>query len=462
MLRPANEPMDLSPLSALAPQLATTVASVASDVALVVDADGVIRNVAFGNGHALAQAEQWVGRSWADTVTTATRRKVEQLLREALDAGLARRREVNLPAVDGGDIPIAYSAIRLGARGPVLAVGRDLRAIAAIQQQFIDVQGEMERDYWKRRRTEARYRTLFEVATDSVFVVDAESLTIVDANAAAARLYDLAPDQLAGKRLTVGLDRASRAAVEDLLVAARSSARPAELRARLAGRRAWTRISATPFRSDGVMLLLVRAAAVDDGDGVQQLTALVERTPDGLILCDGGGHVRAANPAFVAMVGSTSDDDLRGQSLSQWLVPDSGSVVQLLAQVRAHGVLRAVGAGLTAPGGQVQPVELSAMLLTEGEQEGIGLIVRTAQPARSAALTAGLAGALTHLSSQLGLTALPALMQQVNQLAEQHFLQAALQRADGDAAAAARLLGLTEPDFAARRREQQGHGPEQR
>ena len=35
-----------------------------------------------------------------------------------------------------GDIPVAYTALRLGKGGPVLAVGRDLRAIAAIQQRF--------------------------------------------------------------------------------------------------------------------------------------------------------------------------------------------------------------------------------------------------------------------------------------------------------------------------------------
>ena len=62
----------------------------------------------------------------------------------------------------------------LGRDGPVLAVGRDLRAVSAIQQRFIDAQQAMERDYWRQRQAEARYRMLFQVATDGVLVVDAE------------------------------------------------------------------------------------------------------------------------------------------------------------------------------------------------------------------------------------------------------------------------------------------------
>ena len=67
-------------------------------------------------------------------------------------------------------MPVAYTAIRLGEHGPVLAVGRDMRAIAAIQERFIETQQDMERGYWNARQAESRYRLLFQVATDAVMV----------------------------------------------------------------------------------------------------------------------------------------------------------------------------------------------------------------------------------------------------------------------------------------------------
>ena len=167
-----SEAPDLGALSELAPELAQTFVSIASDIALVIDAGGVIRSVATGSAP-IAPATEWIGRPWAETVTGDTRTKIEQLLSEAQTSGVTRRREVNHPSDSGTDIPVAYAAIRLGRDGPVLAVGRDLRAVSAIQQRFIDAQQEMEREYWQQRQSETRYRMLFQVANDAVLVVDA-------------------------------------------------------------------------------------------------------------------------------------------------------------------------------------------------------------------------------------------------------------------------------------------------
>jgi len=453
-LQDRREAHDASPLSALAPQLASTIASVTHDVALVIGADGVIHSVACGHGAGLAAADGWEGRPWADTVVGTSRRKIELLLQEALEVGLARRREVNLAAGSVDDIPIAFSAVRLGSRGPVLAVGRDLREVATMQQRFVAAQDELERDRWRQRQSETRYRTLFEVATDAVFVVDAVTLGIVDANAAAVRLYDLAPDQMAGKRVTIGLDRAARAAVEEMLGAASATGRAREMRVRLAGRRVTTRLSATPFRSDGALLLLVRATAIDptdEGDeAATQFVALVERTPDGIVVCDAQGRVRIANAAFARLAGADPNDDLRGEPLAQWLQPSYGNVNYLLAQVRRHGIVRAARATLSGRPPGSDAVEVAAMLLPDEDDLAIGLVLRQVDAAHPAVLTEHLAAALAHVSAQLGLAPLPTLMQELAQLAEGHLLLSALERSGGVHAAAADLLEISADDFDAR------------
>ncbi|MGA2552960.1 MAG: PAS domain-containing protein, partial [Burkholderiaceae bacterium] len=158
-------PVDLSHLSPHAPELAAAFASIASDLALVIDANGTIVSVSALRSPLGGSTSDWIGKKWVDTVTQETRRKVEMLLEEVRRTGVSQRREVNHPSASGDDIPIAYAAIQLGDAGPVLVAGRDLRAIAAIQQRFVQSQQEMERDYWLRRREETRYRLLFQVAT---------------------------------------------------------------------------------------------------------------------------------------------------------------------------------------------------------------------------------------------------------------------------------------------------------
>jgi len=449
---------DLSALSGLAPELAATLASIAGDIALVIDAQGVIRNVAVGQAALAPSADAWVGQSWADTVTGDTRRKIEMLLQEVSDRGVSQRREVNHPGSTGPDIPVAYAAIRLGAAGPVLAVGRDLRAIVAIQQRFVESQQEMERDYWKRRQADARYRQLFQVATDAVLVVDALAMTIIEANHAAAQLFGLSAEQLTGRHATVALEPHSRAAVDELLVTARATGRAAEIRARLDGGAGLIDVSAAPFRSDDALLLLVRARAVEaqpaSSDAGARLADFVERTPDAVVITDSSGRVSIANPAFLALCEAESEAQCVGRSLGDWLNRAGRDLASILAEVRRHGIAPRVAASFMGEHGHAVDVDISAALLTEGDQECLGFTIRRVAPRAAAGLPLAdaLGAALEELSAQVGRVDLPALMREATRLTERHLITTALAETRQDLRAAAELLGIAPDSLALRMR----------
>lgn len=461
--------MDLGALAGLAPELANTFASLASDIALVIDANGVIRNAALSDAAVGRRAEQWVGNAFVDTVTDDTRAKIESLLHEVQTTGVSRRREVNLPGAGDTHIPVVFAAIRLGSDGPVLAVGRDMRAIAAIQQRFLDAQQALERDYWKQRQAESRYRQLFQVATDAVLVVDAATLVVIEANRAAAELFGRASGQLAGLPMSASIDATSRPAVEELLVAARASGKPAEIRARLAaagGQPGLTlvEVSATPFRASsgastdagGQLLLLVRVRGAErrDGDGAHRLAEFVESTPDAVVITDSGGRVQTANPAFLALCQpGLHESQVRGRSLADLLGDPNHQLASLMAEVRHNGMAAQVRATIGAPraawlGPQGQEIEVSAALLAEGDQECIGFILRrhaqrTERSERLLQPVDGLAAAVETLAAQLGRVSLPELVQEATHLAEHHLIRSALERANGHLQTAADWLGIT-------------------
>ncbi len=155
----SDDSHDLGQLSVWAPELAQIFVTLSGAIALVIDDGGVIRWVKQIDGSPFAAAaSRWVGRPWIETVSHDTRGKVKRLLEDATRGRVARRREVNYTLQPGVSVPIAYTAIRLGKSGPVLAVGREIRAIAAIQQRFIDSQQEMEHRYWGSRQAELQAR----------------------------------------------------------------------------------------------------------------------------------------------------------------------------------------------------------------------------------------------------------------------------------------------------------------
>lgn len=440
---------DLGALSHLAPELAATFATVASDIALVIDRDGVIRNVAVSGGsNPVPAPHDWVGRPWADTVTDDTRRKIEQLLLEVNESGVSQRREVTVCG-DGGEIPIAYAAVRLGEHGPVLAVGRDLRAIAAIQQRFIDSQQEMERDYWKRRQVEARYRLLFQVATDAVLVVDATTLRVVETNRAAAEFFGRAPGQLVGQEASANFDPAARQAVNNLLVASTAHDRPSEIRVR-SGVDTLS-VSSTPFRADGTPLLLLRvrtADATEETDGsLARLAELVERTPDAIVVTDMLGRIRLVNPAFLGLSGLPASTDLAGRTLSEWLGQGPREFNETLDAVRRNGMVSRVVSRLRGLTESVD-IELSAARLPDdaNDEDSIGFTLRRVARSNTAETAAfdELTRAVEKLASRVGSVILPSLMREGAELVERHLLQTALAQCDDDEAAAARLLGISE------------------
>ena len=461
-------PIDLGVLSELAPELAETFVSLASDIALVLDAGGVIRKVAqAGTGPLAPGAGDWVGRNWAETVTGEARVKIEQLLREVAASGVTHRSEINHPSPNGADIPIAYAAVRLGAGGPVLAVGRDLRAITAIQQQFVEAQQEIEREYWKHRQAESRYRVLFRVATDAVLVVDSESLRILDANQAANDLFGIELERLIGMDLASAIDASSRPAIGEMLATARATGLSGEIRAWLAGRKVSARVSATPFRSAHAMLLLVRARALNAGaettDTRDRLIKLVERTPDAVVVVDAAGRVLMANPAFIELAQFGDESHAKGRHLADLV---GTGLAEVLAATRNRGI--ATGRELTLRGlrGRLAPIEVSATVLAEEEQESIGLTIRVragdgANGTGLHAQASELATAIETLTDQLGRLGLTELMASVSKNAERHFIQAAMKLADRDRSAAARILGVSAAELDRRLRndvESSGHG----
>jgi transcriptional regulator PpsR len=429
---------DLGALAPWAQELAKTFVSLSSDIALVLDDAGVITSVAQAGKEPISPAAaQWIGRPWVDTVSDGTRRKVEALMQDVTSTGLARRREVNHPGAGGADIPVAYTAIRLGRNGPVIAVGRDMRAIAAIQQRFIDAQQDLERGYWRARQAETHERQLLQVLTDAVLVVDAATLSIVSANRTAAS-WLAARGTLVGQSVEALFDPRSRSPIHQLMVTARSSGRPVELRARLLGNPVAASVAATPFRAADVQCLLVRMRSTGAPVAAAQGT-----TPrEAAAVTDSVGNILSCDAAFVALMKLEDDSALIGKSIAQWLGEPADELAALLQEVRHAGLAERAVVPLRVPGSL--PIQLSATWLTEGDQECIGLVLRQSLPrgAEFGEAQAAFAQAWTRLCEQLGTASLTDMLREATTLAERHFIRMALERAAGDPEAAASLLGV--------------------
>ena len=436
-------------LSEWAPELARTMVSLGGDIALVIDERGVVQRVDQRASTPLARdAHTWVGHHWTETVTSDCKGKVERLMAEASPTCATRKREVNHPAGDGMTIPVAYTAMRLGARGPILAVGRDLGISAALQQKFMGAQKEMERNYAQARQAEARYRLLFQVATDAVIVVDGSTLNIMEANQSASELFDVSLCQVVGQNAAFAFERHSRDIVMATLASALRSGQSTETRAQLMGRVSTTSVTATPFRVIDSQQLLVRIRTTEQLGSSANLGAtlarLVDSTSDGVAVTDLNGGVLVANPAFLKLVQASTEASVRGRPLSDWLSLSNEPFIQMLARVSREGMMGYAPSQVLALDAVVKPVEVAATLLGEIDPPCIGFSIRLAPPVSEAVVMASepMQAAVQGLCNQVGSASLPELMRRASEVLQRNFIRMAIERAGADLNKAATMLGI--------------------
>ena len=159
------------------------------DAALVLDASGVIQEAALSDAVPRQDLKSWIGRPWLDTVADSA--KARRIVEEACSAGIAAFRQINQRFPSGLELPIEYTAVRLGPNG-LIAVGKSLQAVAELPSRLLTAQQSMEREYWKLREVETRCRLLFDGSHDVVLMGRATNLHIVDANPSAVRALGLA------------------------------------------------------------------------------------------------------------------------------------------------------------------------------------------------------------------------------------------------------------------------------
>ena len=441
-------------LGGLDAEAAASVIAAASDIALILNRDGVIRDVAFGSEELSREDyRKWMGQLWADTVTAESRPKVEALLRDAAAKSPPRWRHVNHPSARGADVPIVYSAVQVGAEGRVVAVGRDLRSVAALQQRLVEAQQSMERDYWRLRHVETRYRLLFQMASEAVLVVDSATQKIVEANPAAGQLLRESEKKIVGRALLDAFDAESAQAIQAMLANVRVAGRGDDVVARLATGDPQFNVSASLFRHETASLFLVRLSPVpNDAESpghanakATLLSQVVDSAPDAFVVTDPDGRVLTANPAFVELAQLASEEQARGETLERWLGRPGVDLNVMIANLRQHGSLRLFATTLRGEQGTTADVEISAAAIAHGEQRGFGFTIRNVGRRLPADARVGrdLPRSVEQLTELVGRVPLKELVREATDLIERLCIEAALELTHDNRASAAEMLGLS-------------------
>ena len=437
---------------ALPPSLSAVSALLAAvgDVCLILSSDGVILDVAVSQAELANQGfTDWIGRRWAETLTIESQPKIIEMLGAAIEPGeLPRWRQVNHPA-PGGEVPVRYLVMPISGSDRLIAVGRNIGGAAAMQQRLIQTQQSLERDYIRLRHAETRYRLMFDMASEPVLVVDAETRRIREANPAAHRLLEADDGALIGTAVSGLISEVDRERLVAHLGAAEVVDDLPPVNVELNDRRGEAAISARLFRQARKAMLIVRIIPVDaklTGDRYEStLSEVVERMPDSFVLADRDLKILTANSAFVELTEVPSAHRAIGEKLAQWLGRPGIDLELIVAQLREHGSVRNVATIMRGSAGAQEEIEVSGVVASMGNEECYGFTVRSVgrRLRETPAETRDVPRSVEQLTKLVGRMSLKEIVRESTDLVERLCIEAALAYTADNRASAAEILGVS-------------------
>ena len=430
------------------------------DLTLLLDMEGVIREATLSSTLAGENVDAWLGRPWVEISGEPGGDKIRRMVDDARVSGISAFRQINQRFPSGAEIPMEFTTVLLGGRAGMLAVGKNLRAVAELQARLIAAQQTMERDYWKLREIETRYRLVFDASDEAVVIVSAANMRIIEANRSAVEALNSSRrrnEDLAGRELLHEVAASDREAVRDMLTRVRERGKALSILVHLgADAKPWMLRGSLITAEPGQVFLLQFTAAslpVERSNGaVSNVEGLVDFLPDGFVALDASGVITHANQSFLDLVQVGAKGSVIGESLGRWLWQPGADLNALLSNLEMHGTVRLFTTSIHGELGTDTEIEISAAAVDQGEGSSdatsdgrrIGVLLRNVSRRLVAAGEGDtLQTELGSLSEQIGKSSLRKLVKNTVSIVEQHYVKQALDLSKGNRTATAELLGLS-------------------
>lgn len=443
---PGTETADLAALLAHCPDIALAGMLAAADLVLLIDASGLIETAHIGSGDiGAADVAGWLGQTMAQTAVAGSQKQITALLEHPATRAW---HDVNHVSTAGG-LRLRWMTLPLPGGG-WLAIARDRRGAAALEQQLARAQQERERDAIRLRQLEAHQRLLFDTAAEPIFIIDASNRRVREANIAARRATGLPAAALIGHGFAALLHPNDHDSTLAALGAWTVADQPAPAPLRLANGTAWA-MSATMFRQDRETRLLLRlspAAAADHQNDAfaERLADGIERLPDAFVLTNDHFEIVAGNGAFLDLVGLARHSDVVRQPIARFVGRPGLDLGVLLTGLRQHGMVRnfatLVRPGHADPGDDGgEAVDVSAVSSGHAGARHHGFAIRLTPRPKTA--PAGPALSAAELTALVGRVPLKDIVRESTDLVERLCIEAALTYSGDNRASAAEILGLS-------------------
>lgn len=436
----------------IAPDVLGDIISEISDVGIVITEEAeilsVILNPAMTEYETLKTFE---GKHFAETINVESKPKFESRLAQFLTkTGPVRPLELNhIDMAHQGEYPLRYSFHRIGPDGTILLLGRDLRPIAEMQQQLVQAQLALERDYEAQREYDTRFRVLMDGTSDAMLFVSLQTGRVTEVSPAAGRLFNESVEGLVGQDFSDLFDGKGRGDLLDQL--STQALAKADEHITMPLRKAGTTVQLAPtlFRAAGERFMLCRLSTAARSESsvdtlAQNMRSLYTSSPDAMVFAKDDGTLLAANESFLDLIGIAHDVNIRGQNLADYLQRGSVDIKVMTENAARTGRMRMYASKVTGDYGSSRAVEISVTRISAGTDTVFAFVIRDTNRADTGRTTETRPeDNINSVIELVGSATLKEIVAETTNVVEKMCIETAVELTMNNRVAAAEMLGLS-------------------
>ncbi len=432
---------------------AAVIASHIADTVFILDRKGVIEDVIDSQTPGLNDLKGLIGKTWVESATIESTKKIESMLSLKSDEGIQRWRQINLNLPNGNSVPLMFSTIHLIKDDKILAFGRDLSNLAKLQQRLVEAQQAIETDYLKLRFAEARYRQLFDLSTTAHIIIEASSFRILEVNLVAQKMMSEPNKRMQGKTIAEFIDMSDFVKLQDLLNSSRNTNIQKKIELCLAKNSTKVEFRSNFLREDNQTVFLINIVPIDGSatnpesldQDTQKLISALDVSPDAFVISDSNGKVISGNTTFLKMVGVENRSEITNESLENWLGRGNIDLRIILNNLKDRDSIKHYATTMISSQGNNLDVEISAVKVPSAEGGVIGFSVRStgSQVNKRNETTSDLRDSAAKLTELVGKVPLRDIVNETTDMIEKLCIMSALDLTMNNRVSASEMLGLS-------------------
>jgi len=427
-------------------------AQASADISFVLDDLGAIQNVYSVNQHLTKHIpDDLIGKKWLDIVEPDSRTKVQRLLDDANPNNLSKFRQINVIGNEKNiALPMMCASIKTLSNKKIIVIGRDLAETAKLQQNLVAAQKEISQNYLLISQLEERFRSIFEIGTESIIIVRKDdAYPIVEINKNAIKQLLLAKNNCIGQSLLSLLPANELSNAKNFLQNIQDTNEPKILKT-VFSRGEAVQISATSFTNGGApyLLLNLKPQDIDNTSSLLDSDSLtvkaIENNAYGFVVCTPEGLILKANKAFNKLSSTKSEQDLIGTNIRNYLGPETADFDLMMQSLKGRSSSQSCISSISNASSSIKLVDISAVSVAQ-PHACIGMIFRQvdSRQNKDKRIDKKLVRSSQELSMLVGKVPLKDILAETTDLIEQLCIKAALDLTKDNRVSASEILGLS-------------------